>query len=119
VARCYKSFAIVLGEPKVLYDIFVSKLSSKKAKHQDDLHVLAQKLDKDRAKSRLLGDGKPFLEDAFLRPQIEANWRFIYQEPLYPESTAAEGQKAAPAAKTRTDGKKPKSARKRKKADDR
>ena len=64
------------------YDIFVSKLSSKKEKHQSDLGVLALKLDKDIARQRLLTDGRSFLDDPKLKPQIEENWRFIFQEPL-------------------------------------
>ena len=68
------------------YDIFISKLSSKKQKHQLDLRVLALKLDKDTARHRLLNDGRIFLDDPKLRPQIEENWRFIFQEPLVPES---------------------------------
>ena len=71
----------VVGE----YDIFVSKLSSKKEKHQLDLRVLAEKLDKRIARRRLLEDGKSFLDDAKLKPQIEENWRFIFQEPLFPQ----------------------------------
>jgi len=66
-------------------DIFVSKLSSKKEKHKDDLRVLAQKLDKETAKQRLLHDGRAFLDDPLQRPQIEANWQFIYQEALSSE----------------------------------
>jgi hypothetical protein len=64
------------------YDIFVSKLSSKKEKHQSDLGVLALKLDKEIARLRLLTDGRSFLDDPKLKPQIEENWRFIFQEPL-------------------------------------
>jgi hypothetical protein len=64
------------------YDIFVSKLSSKKEKHQSDLGVLALKLDKHIARHRLVTDGRSFLEDLKLKPQIEENWRFIFQEPL-------------------------------------
>jgi hypothetical protein len=67
------------------YDVFVSKLSSKQEKHQSDLRVLALKLNKDQAKHRLLTDGQAFLEDRKLRPQIEENWRFIFQEPLVPD----------------------------------
>jgi len=67
------------------YDIFVSKLSSKQEKHQLDLRVLAQKLDKSVAKRRLLTDGKTFLDDPGLKLQIEENWRFIFQEPLFPK----------------------------------
>jgi hypothetical protein len=66
------------------YDIFVSKLSSKKEKHQKDLRVLALKLDKETARHRLLTYGLAFLDDPKLRPQILENWRFIFQEPLFP-----------------------------------
>ncbi len=78
------------------YDIFVSKLSSKLEKHQSDLRVLALKLDKDTARRRLFVDGRAFLNDPNLRPQIEENWRFIFQEPLYaeqPEKPAGEGSR--------------------------
>jgi hypothetical protein len=68
------------------YDIFVSKLSSTQKKHQLDLRVLALKLDKETARHRLLADGRSFLHDPKLRPQIEENWRFIFQEPLYSEA---------------------------------
>jgi hypothetical protein len=47
--------------------------------------VLALKLDKAIARHRLLTDGQVFLDDPNLRPQIEENWRFIFQEPLCPE----------------------------------
>ena len=61
----------------------MSKLSSKKEKHQLDLRVLALKLDRDVARRRLLTDGKAFLDDPKLKPQIEENWRFIFREPLF------------------------------------
>ena len=64
------------------YDIFVSKLSSKREKHKDDVRVLARVLDKQTAQHRLLTDGKVFLDEPSIRPQIEETWRFIYQEPL-------------------------------------
>ena len=64
------------------YDIFVSKLSSKKEKHQSDLGVLALELNKEIARQRLLRNGRAFLDDPTLRSQIEENWRFIFQEPL-------------------------------------
>lgn len=63
-------------------DIFVSKLSSKLEKHLQDLRVLALKLDKDKVHQRLVTSGGAFLEDAYLRPQIDANWEFVYQEAL-------------------------------------
>jgi hypothetical protein len=69
------------------YDIFVSKLSSRQEKHQLDLRVLALKLDKDTAQRRLVTDGRAFLDDPELRPQIEENWRFIFQEPLCSEAS--------------------------------
>jgi hypothetical protein len=68
------------------YDIFVSKLSSQQKKHQLDLRVLALALDKEKARHRLRTDGQVFLDDPKLRPQIEENWRFIFQEPLFPET---------------------------------
>lgn len=86
------------------YDIFVSKLSSRMEKHQDDLRVLALKLDKETAKRRLLRDGRAFLDDPRQRPQIEANWQFIYQEPLTPDS-GDEGTER-PAGQTPQRGKK-------------
>ena len=64
------------------YDIFVSKLSSTHKKHQDDLRVLALKLDQAMARNRLLTDGCSFLDDEKLREQIKENWRFVFQEPL-------------------------------------
>jgi hypothetical protein len=70
-----------------VYDTFVSKLSSKQEKHQQDLRVLALKLDKGTAKRRLLEDGQAFLNDPHQRPQIEENWRFIFQEPLFAEQS--------------------------------
>lgn len=79
------------------YDIFVSKLSSKQKKHQLDVRVLALKLDKDKARQRLLGDGQIFLDDLKLRPQIEENWRFIFQESLFSD---AEGEHAGPSGGT-------------------
>jgi len=72
--------------------VFVSKLSSKKEKHQQDLRVLAQKLDQETARGRLLTDGQAFLNDPRERPQIEANWAFIFQEPLFREAPAEEGR---------------------------
>ncbi|HZW34714.1 MAG TPA: DUF6036 family nucleotidyltransferase [Isosphaeraceae bacterium] len=73
------------------YDIFVSKLSSKQEKHQSDLGVLALKLDKETARRRLLTDGGAFLDDPKLRPQIEENWRFIFQEPLLAKPERQQG----------------------------
>jgi hypothetical protein len=83
------------------YDIFVSKLSSKQKKHQLDLRVLALELDKDLAKRRLLTDGRAFLDDPKLRPQILENWRFIFQEPLFPEDAKepTSGERSKPSGR--------------------
>jgi hypothetical protein len=78
------------------YDIFVSKLSSKKEKHQSDLGVLALKLEKEIARHRLVTDGRSFLDDAKLKPQIEENWRFIFQEPLVLEQADSQGDDQVP-----------------------
>jgi hypothetical protein len=82
-------------------DIFVSKLSSKQEKHKEDLRVLAKNLNKEEIERRLRGDGKAFLEDPYLRPQIEANWKFLFQEPLPLEAT-----KGPPTPPAETRGKK-------------
>jgi Nucleotidyltransferase of unknown function (DUF6036) len=69
------------------YDIFVSKLSSAREKHKQDIRVLARVLDKQTAQRRLLKDGKVFLDEPLIRRRIEENWRFIYQEALQLEPT--------------------------------
>jgi len=84
------------------YDIFVSKLSSKQAKHLDDLRVLAGQLDESTARRRLLGPGKAFLDNPRLRSQIEKNWQFIYQAPLFPPQVdTAQSGESKPTARTR------------------
>jgi hypothetical protein len=79
------------------YDIFVSKLSSKVPKHQDDLRVLATKLDKNIARKRLLEFGQAFLSDVSLAKRIADNWQFLFQEPLIPQQTVQPSAKAKPA----------------------
>jgi len=74
-------------------------------KHQTDLRVLALKLDKDTARRRLLADGRAFLDDPKLRPRIEENWRFIFQEPLcleQPEKPVGEGTRVDKGQRSRT-----------------
>ncbi len=83
------------------YDIFVSKLSSKQKKHQDDLRVLAAKLDQETARRRLFDSGRAFLDDPHQRPQIDANWQFIYQEPLDPQSGESKTRPARKRGKRR------------------
>lgn len=82
------------------YDIFVAKLPSEQRKHQIDTRILGLKLDREKARHRLLTDGRVFLDDPKLRPQIEENWRFIFQEPLFPDAEGGQavgGDAAAPA----------------------
>jgi hypothetical protein len=74
------------------YDIFVSKLSSKLEKHQQDLRVLAKAFDPVTARERLLRDGKAFLDDRRSKAQIEKTWQFIFQEPLFPEDRKAKSK---------------------------
>jgi len=89
-------------------DIFVSKLSSKQEKHKQDLRVLAKNLNQDDIKSRLLGDGKPFLDNPFLRPQIEENWRFVFQEPFVAEASGEIPTSQSDETKKKNGKKKPK-----------
>jgi hypothetical protein len=84
------------------YDIFVSKLSSKQKKHQEDLRVLALKLDKDTARERLLTHGRAFLDDPQQRSQIEKNWQFIFQQPLLAEMSGESKEQKLPPPKKRT-----------------
>lgn len=83
------------------YDIFVSKLSSKQKKHQDDLRVLAVKLEKGLTRERLLTHGRAFLDDSHQRPQIEKNWQFIFQEPLFPATTGTHTEVDSPSDEKR------------------
>jgi hypothetical protein len=83
------------------YDVFVSKLSSKREKHKQDLRVMSAKLKKGVARRRLLAEGRAFLDDPKLRPQIEENWRFIYQEPLESGSQEKMVRRGKPSAKRR------------------
>jgi hypothetical protein len=83
------------------YDIFVSKVSSKQEKHQDDLRVLAAKLDKETARRRLFDYRRAFLDDSHQRPQIDANWQVIYQEPLDPQGGESKTRPARKSGKRR------------------
>jgi hypothetical protein len=95
-------------------DIFVSTLSNKKDKHIQDLRVMAKKLGPETVRQRLLGDGKAFVEDAYLRPQIEANWQFIFQEALFPETGEGGEPKSGPAPSGPSEKRKGRHNRKRK-----
>jgi hypothetical protein len=76
-----------------VYDVFVSKLSSRQEKHRDDLRVMAPQLDKEKIKQRLLEDGKAFLKSTSERPRILANWQFIFREKLFSEAAIQQEQK--------------------------
>jgi hypothetical protein len=78
-----------------VYDVFVSKLSSKQEKHRQDLRVLAGKLDHDTGRQRLLTAGQAFLNDPGLRAQVEENWRYIFQSPLFPSQEPEGGGQGA------------------------
>jgi hypothetical protein len=93
-----------------VYDVFISKLSSKQEKHRDDLRVMAPKLDKEKVKKLLLTDGKSFLDSPFDRPTIDANWRFIYQEPPF---APTEGLPPAAAGNAEGEGKRSRRKKKR------
>jgi hypothetical protein len=98
-------------------DIFVSKLSSRQEKHIQDLRVMAKELDKTSLRRRLLENGRAFVEDPYMRGQIEANWQFIFQEALFPKSggeserTSPLPAKPAKAKKSRSPGGKKKRPR--------
>ena len=83
------------------YDVFVSKLSSTHKKHQDDLRVLAMKLDRDIARNGLIIHSRASMDDPKSRSQIEENWRFIFQEPLVPDQMG-DTPKTTRAARSRT-----------------
>ncbi|MBV9849450.1 MAG: hypothetical protein JO250_07165, partial [Armatimonadetes bacterium] len=83
------------------YDIFVSKLSSRREKHKQDIRVLARVLDKQTALRLLTTDGRAFLDDVSIRPQIEENWRFIYQEPFPLQETGEAADDAKSGGKNR------------------
>jgi hypothetical protein len=104
------------------YDIFVSKLSSKQENHQSDLGVLALKLDKDTARHRLFHDGRRFLDDPKLKLQIEENWRFIFQELLFPElgeeRSGTDQQADQQPQGTASNGVRPKRSRSRRRANE-
>src|SRR6266404_6028749 len=82
-------------------NIFDSRVLSKQEKHKQDLRVMSAKLKKGVARRRLLSEGRAFLDDPKLRPQIEENWRFIYQEPLEPETEEKMVRRRKPSAKRR------------------
>lgn len=65
-----------------VYDVFLSKLFSKREKDRDDLRVVAPQLDKETLTQRLRDTAAPLASDPALRPNAEQNWYILYGEPL-------------------------------------
>jgi len=64
----------------------------------------------------LLTDGRTFLDDPKQKPQIEENWRFIFQEPL-PSEQPAKKSNEDPNGKLLPKGR-PKQSRRKKRDED-
>lgn len=64
------------------YDIFLSKLSSRREKDKQDLKALKTVLDKESLTQRLMETCKGFLAVADLREQMDKNWYVLYGENL-------------------------------------
>jgi hypothetical protein len=65
-----------------VYDVFLSKLFSNRAKDLDDLRVLSPGLDKGTLAQRLQTTAASLLREPTLRPSAERNWYVLYGEPL-------------------------------------
>jgi hypothetical protein len=65
-----------------VYDVFLSKLFSRREKDRDDLRVLAPQLDKEILTRRLRETAAPLSSDPNLRPSAEQNWYILFGEPL-------------------------------------
>jgi hypothetical protein len=74
------------------YDVFLSKLFSKREKDRGDLLSVVSKLSKETLVRRLLESGAPLLADPFLKPYAEHNWYVLFGESL-PSDTSSEPQK--------------------------
>jgi Nucleotidyltransferase of unknown function (DUF6036) len=64
------------------YDIFLSKLSSRREKDKQDLEVLIKVLDKETLSRKLKETCQGFLAMEKLREDMEKNWYSLYGEPL-------------------------------------
>ncbi len=64
------------------YDVFLSKLFSRRTKDLDDLRALAPQLDKDTIVQRLRETTAAIRADDSLRQCGENNWYIVYGEPL-------------------------------------
>lgn len=65
-----------------VYDVFLSKLFSKREKDRDDLRYVSPQLDKEALIRRLRDTGGSLLADSNLRPNAELNWYILYGEQL-------------------------------------
>jgi hypothetical protein len=65
-----------------VYDVFLSKLFSKREKDRDDLRVVAPQLDKETVMRRLRETATALASDPDLRLAAEQNWYVLYGEPL-------------------------------------
>jgi hypothetical protein len=79
---------------------------------------MAPKLDKEKAKHRLLTDGRAFLESSFDRPTIEENWKFVFREALFTDPAKETDVKSRPGKQRRRDKKQQGKAERNKEPED-
>jgi hypothetical protein len=64
------------------YDVFLSKLFSRREKDRDDLRLLAPLLDRQTVIARLRDTTGPLRSDECLRQAAADNWYILFGEPL-------------------------------------
>ncbi|MCI0378854.1 MAG: DUF6036 family nucleotidyltransferase [Gemmataceae bacterium] len=64
------------------YDVFLSKLFSKRRKDKDDLRAVLPHIDKDLLKTKLNDDCGSFLQDPKLLEMARDNWQILFGEEL-------------------------------------
>jgi hypothetical protein len=64
------------------YDVFLSKLFSKRAKDLDDLRALSSVLNRETILERLQATTAALMAEPLLRQNAEKNWYILYGEPL-------------------------------------
>jgi len=65
-----------------VYDLFIGKLFSKRAKDLDDLRMILPKLDKDQLPQRVKETAGVFLRDEALRETASRNWYVLFGSQL-------------------------------------
>lgn len=65
-----------------VYDVFLSKLFSRREKDRDDLREALPRLDKETLILHLKDTAQPLLADDKMRPAAENNWYILFGEPL-------------------------------------